>query len=339
MADHTDGTGFGKFVPGFEFLQNLARQATSGMTQGVQQAMPQMPSLGNWVAPTFNVEELEKRIQELKAVQFWLDQNSRALAATIQALEVQKMTLATLKGMNFNLGDVAQVLRSTPFGMAMPDLASGTSATPMQTAAQTSQADHQASGRTRFEGLEVPPRAPQSAPQPAAAAEPPAQPPAAAKPPTDSGSAADAAPGLDPMQWWGSITQQFQTIASQAMKDVTDQASHMASVVGSVNPVESAMDAAKAVVADVVKAAGNKGQNAAAKSDKKPMARGTGKTAASKAVTQPAAKSPPRKAADAKTKMATKPAAKVVAKAPVKPAVKASSAGAKAKTAQRKVAR
>src|SRR3954465_8020514 len=95
--------GFGQFVPGFDFLQNIAK--------GASQAMPQMPNLSNWVAPTLNVEELEKRIGELKAVHFWLDQNSKALGATIQALEGQKMTLATLKGMNFNMGDVANALK------------------------------------------------------------------------------------------------------------------------------------------------------------------------------------------------------------------------------------
>jgi arginase len=63
------------------------------------------------VAPTLNVEELDKRIEELKAVHFWLDQNAKALAATVQALEVQKMTLATLQGMNFNMGDVANALK------------------------------------------------------------------------------------------------------------------------------------------------------------------------------------------------------------------------------------
>ena len=91
MSD-TDTTGFGKFVPGFDFLQNIAKGASNNI--------PQMPNLGNWVAPTLNVEELEKRIEELKAVHFWLEQNSRALGATIQALEVQKMTLATLKGLS-----------------------------------------------------------------------------------------------------------------------------------------------------------------------------------------------------------------------------------------------
>src|SRR4051812_10416299 len=95
-------SGFGKFVPGFDFLQSL--------TKGASQALPQMPNLSSWVAPTLNVEELEKRIGELKAVHFWLDQNSKALGATIQALEVQKMTLATLKGMNFNMSEIASAL-------------------------------------------------------------------------------------------------------------------------------------------------------------------------------------------------------------------------------------
>ena len=70
MSD-ADTTGFGKYVPGFDFLQNLAK--------GASNSIPQMPNLGNWVAPTLNVEELETRIEELKAVHFWLEQNSRAL--------------------------------------------------------------------------------------------------------------------------------------------------------------------------------------------------------------------------------------------------------------------
>ena len=105
MSD-TSNFGFGKFVPGFDFLQSLAKGASS--------SIPQLPNLSNWVAPTISVEELEKRIDELKAVQFWLEQNSRALTATVQALEVQKMTLATLKGMNFSMGDVASAFKLKP---------------------------------------------------------------------------------------------------------------------------------------------------------------------------------------------------------------------------------
>src|SRR3954464_3973035 len=110
MSDN-ENFGFGKFVPGFDFLQNLAK--------GASQTLPQMPSLSSWIAPTLNVDELEKRISDLKAVHFWLDQNAKALGATIQALEVQKMTLATLKGMNFNMGDVANALKLKAADSAM----------------------------------------------------------------------------------------------------------------------------------------------------------------------------------------------------------------------------
>src|SRR5215468_1280810 len=101
MSDNTN-FGFAKLVPGFDFLQNLAK--------GASQTLPQMPNLSHWIAPTLSVEELEKRISELRAVHFWLDQNSKALGATIQALEVQKMTLATLKGMNVNMSEMANAM-------------------------------------------------------------------------------------------------------------------------------------------------------------------------------------------------------------------------------------
>lgn len=97
---HPDPTGFGKFVPGFDFLQNLGKGASA--------PLPGMEQWNQWVAPTLDPKALDKRIEELKAVQFWLDQNATALKATIQALEVQKLTLATLKGMNFNPADLAR---------------------------------------------------------------------------------------------------------------------------------------------------------------------------------------------------------------------------------------
>jgi hypothetical protein len=87
-----DTAAFTKLVPGFDFLQGLVKNAGSAL-----------PNIGQWVAPTLNPEELEKRIEELRTVQFWLEQNARMLAATIQALEVQRMTLSTLKTMNVPL--------------------------------------------------------------------------------------------------------------------------------------------------------------------------------------------------------------------------------------------
>lgn len=185
-ADNPSFPGFGKLVPGFDFLQNLAKQAAGSATQSI----PQLPNLGNWVAPTLNVEELDKRIEELKAVQFWLDQNAMALKATIQALEVQKMTLATLKGMNFNMGDVANA-----FKLKVADSVAGG----VQRVADKA--------RT-FSGLEVPPTSFGTG-QPAAKSTA-----AKAKAP-----AAVPAGVVDPMQWWGALTQQFQAIATDAMKE------------------------------------------------------------------------------------------------------------------------
>lgn len=187
-ADNPSFAGFGKLVPGFDFLQNLAKQAAGSASQSI----PQLPNLGNWVAPTLNVEELDKRIEELKAVQFWLDQNAMALKATIQALEVQKMTLATLKGMNFNMGDVANA-----FKLKVADTVAGG----VQKVADKAKT---------FSGLEVPPTSYQNSETPAKAK--------TTKPKAEK--AAEAAPGVvDPMQWWGALTQQFQNIATTAMQD------------------------------------------------------------------------------------------------------------------------
>lgn len=110
--EKTDFSTLSQYIPGFEFLQNLARQAT-GVAAGAQSAtIP--PALGHWVAPTFSIEEIDKRIADLRAVSFWLEQNSKALAATIQALEVQRMTLATLDNMNVSLRDVAESFKIKP---------------------------------------------------------------------------------------------------------------------------------------------------------------------------------------------------------------------------------
>ena len=179
-SDANAFAAFGKFVPGFDFLQNLATQAAGTAAARI----PQLPNVGSWVAPTLNIEELDKRIGELKSVQFWLDQNAMALKATIQALEVQKMTLATLKGMNFNMGDVANA-----FKLKVADTVAG-GVQGMAEKAKT------------LAGLEVPPRT--VAPEVKAKKNP---------------AAAAPAGMVDPMQWWGALTQQFQTIAADAMKD------------------------------------------------------------------------------------------------------------------------
>jgi hypothetical protein len=196
MAEQQD-FGFAKFVPGFDFLQSLAKGAAG--------SIPSMPNLTNWVSPSLNLEELEKRISDLKAVHFWLDQNSKALNATIQALEVQKMTLATLKGMNFDMGDVANALKLKAADSVVSSVQKG-----FETAAST--AKSVAGVATGMAGK--PSRKP-AAKKPKAAG-------AAGKATSAAGGAGGGLGGLvDPMQLWGSLTQQFQQIAASAMKDAT----------------------------------------------------------------------------------------------------------------------
>src|SRR5690242_21599938 len=95
-----DASGFTKMVPGFDFLQGLVKNAGAAL-----------PNMGQWIAPTLNPEELEKRIEELRTVQFWLEQNARMLGTTIQALEVQRMTLSTLQTMNVQVDDLRESLK------------------------------------------------------------------------------------------------------------------------------------------------------------------------------------------------------------------------------------
>ena len=271
---------FGKLVPGFDFLQNLTKQAGS-----TAQATSQLPNLANWIAPTLNVEELDKRVQELKAVQFWLDQNAAALKATIQALEVQKMPLATLKGMDFNMGDVANAFK----------LKIGDSMAGMQQFADQAKT---------FAGLEIPASTFQA--EKAKAAPEPA--PAKAHADADADEAPAATGLADPMQWWGALTQQFQTIAAEAMKEVAKT---------------SALDATKNVASDMAKDAVKTVTDMAkgmAESATKTMTDGA--RAASSWAKPEAAKPSSRaapKAAAAKAPAAKKAAVKSAPKAAAKP--------------------
>ena len=50
------------------------------------------------MTPTLDVSELDKRITDLKSVENWLNMNLGVLRMTIQGLEMQKATLAAVKG-------------------------------------------------------------------------------------------------------------------------------------------------------------------------------------------------------------------------------------------------
>ena len=109
-----DPAAFAKLMPGFDFLQGLVHKAGSSL-----------PGVGAWIAPSLDPEELEKRIRDLRTVQFWLEQNAKLLGGTIQALEVQRMTLATLKTMNVPVDAMRE-----SFKMRTPEPAAEAAAAP-----------------------------------------------------------------------------------------------------------------------------------------------------------------------------------------------------------------
>jgi hypothetical protein len=265
MSD-TSAFGFGQFVPGFDFLQNLSKTAA----QAQPAAAAGMPGMASWVAPTLSIEDIDKRIQELKSVLFWLEQNTTALKATIQAMEVQKMTLTTLQSMNVNMADLAKAFTAKP--PSAPSDSSDSSSSP-------SSATPEATPAAPKPSLFTPkPAAAPTAPEPAQP-----QPPSAADAAQDTPQAAsDAKPAVDPMQWWGALTQQFQGIAAAALKDVAADAMK-AGVSAKKAPAKAVAPKSQAAKAST---------KAPIKSARKAPAKAAGKTAVKTVVK---AKSVPRK--------------------------------------------
>ena len=83
-------------------------------------------SIPGMAAPTLSVDELDKKIADLKAVESWLNVNVAMLRGTIQALEVQRGTIATLKSMGAALSNAVKqpganeksVLAAAPYASA-----------------------------------------------------------------------------------------------------------------------------------------------------------------------------------------------------------------------------
>jgi len=157
----------------------------SSMAQFATRLPQTLPSM---IAPTLDVEELDKRIADLRAVEQWLNLNLSMLRTTVQSLEVQRNTIATLKS----------------FGGAMLSAAANPQAAPVAPANW--------------------PYPAQPAPQHVAATPPPTA-EAAAPPATTSRRKRREAPAaanpalalpLNPTVWWNSLQDQFTKIAAAA---------------------------------------------------------------------------------------------------------------------------
>lgn len=181
--------GVGAVADTLDFVKNLwGSMSVPGLN---------LPSMAS---PTLSVDELDKKIADLKAVESWLNVNVSMLRGTIQALEVQRGTIATLKSMGATLANaVKQPGANEKTVLAAAPYASAFFAQPaVEPAAKAPE--------PKIEAAPAP--APAPAPSPAANAAP------AAEPAAPSPAAAAMA---NPVAWWNMLQDQFKQAVSNAM--------------------------------------------------------------------------------------------------------------------------
>jgi hypothetical protein len=107
--------GVGAVTDTLDFVKNLwTSMSVPGMS---------IPGLG---APALSIDDLDKKIADLKAVEAWLNVNVAMLRGTIQTLEVQRGTIATLKSMGESMAEAMKqpgadqkaLLQASPFASA-----------------------------------------------------------------------------------------------------------------------------------------------------------------------------------------------------------------------------
>lgn len=96
----------------------MMRQAWAGLTGpgGLASSLP--------MAPPMNLEDLDRRIAELRSVENWLRMNLSMLSSTIQGMEVQRSTISTLRAFvdsaaNMDLGAVRDSGAASPLEVVL----------------------------------------------------------------------------------------------------------------------------------------------------------------------------------------------------------------------------
>lgn len=194
------------------------------------------------VMPTLSVDEINKQISDLKAVESWMTLNMNMLRGTIQALEVQSATIATLQSMGQS---VSAMIKPNGSGggraasYATPETARSPEPRP-EAWNRTAAPDGNGSTTSSFDSSSfqfAPPTADKPpAPNEESASEPQAS-PKEAQPQEGAGAVpfpGANAPFANPAAWWSMLQDQFkqavdsaviQEPASAAKKDKGDGAS------------------------------------------------------------------------------------------------------------------
>lgn len=175
-----------------EFVKNMwGNMGIPGM-QSMGSGATGMPGMNipGMVMPTLSVEEINKKITDLKTVESWLNLNMSMLRSTIQALEVQSATLGTLQSM----GETFAATMNAGFsGMSGDGAVSGNGGSAPDGA--TASPDFGATDSDKLEG----------APEPGGK--------------DSSDAAALTAPLLNAAAWWNMLQGQFTQAVSNAMAE------------------------------------------------------------------------------------------------------------------------
>ena len=221
--------GVGAVTDTLDFVKNLwSSMSVPGMS---------IPGIG---APALSVDDLDKKIADLKAVEAWLNVNVAMLRGTVQALEVQRGTIATLKSMGATM---AQAMKQPG-----ADEKSLLAAVPYASAFFTQPA---ASAK------------PAAKPEPAATAAPAK----AAEPAAEPAAAHSLMP--DPTQWWNLLQNQFtQAVTSAMSSDPITKSGEMVQEAAARMSAAVTPKAAPPVKADPATSAAAKARSTKAKPDK-----------------------------------------------------------------------
>lgn len=159
------------------------------------------------MTPTIDPAELDKRIADLKTVEQWLVLNLNLLRGSIQALELQRATLASLQGFGDAARAAAEAATQTGSSARAADRPTDSSAPP---------GGADAARQTASRGTRDRAEAPASHGARAANA-----PPAGAPTPA-------WATGIDPTAWWQTLQSQFQQVAESALAGISPAATDSA---------------------------------------------------------------------------------------------------------------
>jgi len=158
-------------------------------------------------APTVDLQELDRRISDLKAVEQWLTVNMNMLKGSIQALEIQRGTIATLQAFGSALATPAAAASASAAAAMASAASSASSAAPV---------DGGASGTSTRETAATAPAAEPAAPRDEPAAAPAGQPASGGA----AGANEPADPALSPSAWWNMLQSQFNQVAAAALSGV-----------------------------------------------------------------------------------------------------------------------